>query len=53
LDREIPKAIADFFAASDIQVLVTRVEYSGLHYQAWVAVPTELARAALDRQAAA
>ena len=50
LEREIPKAIRDMYAVSGVDVVVSPVEDDGGdedNSQPWVAMPADLARAAL------
>jgi hypothetical protein len=45
LDKMIPQAITDLYGASDIEVIVARVEDEGdMLLRSWVAIPTVLAK---------
>ena len=47
LEREIPKAIADLYAASGQKVLVTSLDEQYENLKPWVTFPVEVARPAL------
>ena len=47
LDRAIPAAIIDLYAACGEKVIVTRVDEDEDHLRGWVAIPSALANAAL------
>ena len=46
LDKAIPVAIADLYAASDLKVVVTKMDDGDDDFSPWVAIPADLARAA-------
>ena len=48
LEREIPAAIRDLFAAADTRVVVSRAESALGEYAAWVAFPAEVAERELE-----
>jgi hypothetical protein len=49
LDKAIPGAVADLYAACGVHVVVTKAEAGGGDgdYSPWIALPAEVARAAL------
>ena len=49
LDRAVPQAISDLYAACGIAVMVTKVEETEPDVRTWVAVPAMIAREALNR----
>lgn len=52
MDSVVPEAIRDLYAACGVSVIVTPVDQKEDHRE-WVAVPTEVAQAELDKQAVA
>jgi len=49
LDREIPKAIRDLYAACGVDVIVSMADEADESRETWVAFPAAIARAELDR----
>jgi hypothetical protein len=50
LDRAIPKVITDMYAACGVDVVVTLADYEEDSFKSWVALPTEIARRALNER---
>lgn len=48
LEQAIPAAVADLYLACGVRVVVTKAEDSDGDYSPWVALPAEVARAALE-----
>jgi len=49
LDEAIPRAISDLYAACGEQVVVTKARREDEDFSPWVAIPTEVARRAIER----
>lgn len=49
LERAIPKAIHDHYAACGVEVVVTRADEESDDLRTWVAVPTIIAKEALAK----
>ena len=49
LERAIPQAITDLYAACGTKVVVTRVDEQEDHLRSWVAFPAEIAKSELEK----